>query len=57
MSLETYSKEHARLLAAEERYGNAFVTAYNVTILLSNLVLWPTGPVDRLICSSGSTHR
>jgi hypothetical protein len=47
MSLETYSaEEHARLLAAEERYGDAFVNAYNVTILLSNLVLWPTGPVD-----------
>jgi hypothetical protein len=47
MSLETYSaEEHARLLAAEDRYGNAFINAYNVTILLSDLVLWPTGPVD-----------
>ena len=45
-------EEHARLLAAKDRYGNAFVNAYNVTILLSNLVLW-TGK----ICSSGFTRR
>lgn len=47
MSLETYSaEEHAKLLAAEERYGNAYINAYNVTILLSDLVLWPTLPID-----------
>jgi hypothetical protein len=44
--LDFSADEHAKLLAAEERYGNAFVNAYNVTILLSNLVLWPTLPVD-----------
>jgi hypothetical protein len=47
MSLLAFSEEeHARLLAAEDRYGNAFVNAYNVAILLSNLVLWPTRTID-----------
>jgi hypothetical protein len=47
MSLLAFSEEeHARLLAAEDRSGNAFVNAYNVAILLSNLVLWPTRTID-----------
>lgn len=47
MSLLDYSaEEHAKLLAADDRYGNAYINAYNVTILLSDLVLWPTAPID-----------
>jgi hypothetical protein len=44
--LASCEEEHARLLAAEDRSGNAFVNAYNVAILLSNLVLWPTRTID-----------
>jgi hypothetical protein len=47
VSLLDYSaEEHAKLLAAEDRYGDAYVNACNVTILLSDLVLWPTAPID-----------
>lgn len=50
MSLLDYSvQEHEKLLAADDRYGNAFVNAYNVTILLSNLMLWPVLPCDLFI--------
>jgi hypothetical protein len=42
MSLELFSaEEHQRLIDAESKYGNAFVNAYNSTILLSNLIMWP----------------
>jgi len=50
LSLFDYSaQEHEKLLAAEDRYGNAFVNAYNTTILLSNLMLWPVAPCDLFI--------
>ena len=50
MSLLDYSaQEHAKLLAADDRYGDAFVNAYNTTILLSNLMLWPVVPCDLFI--------
>jgi hypothetical protein len=36
MSLEIFSaEEHQKLVGAERRYGNAFINAYNTTILLS----------------------
>jgi hypothetical protein len=44
--LEYSAEEDARLAAADERYGSAYINAYNVTILLSDLVLWPTLPID-----------
>src|SRR3984893_4931195 len=42
MSLSAYSaEEHQRAVDAESRYGNYYVTAYNSTILLSNIMMWP----------------
>src|ERR1700730_17324299 len=42
MSLSAYSaEEHQRAVDAESRYGNYYVTAYNTTILLSNIMMWP----------------
>lgn len=50
MSLEIFSaEEHQRLADAESRYGNAFVNAYNTTILLSNLMMWPVIDCDLFI--------
>jgi hypothetical protein len=50
MSLEIFSaEEHQRLVDAESRYGNAFVNAYNATILLSNLMMWPVIDCDLFI--------
>jgi hypothetical protein len=50
LSLLDYSaQEHEKLLAADNRYGNAFVNAYNTTILLSNLMLWPVVPCELFI--------
>jgi hypothetical protein len=40
--LDGYSaQEHERVLDAERRYGNAYVNAYNTTIILSNIMMWP----------------
>jgi hypothetical protein len=42
MSLEQFSaKEHQKVLDAEAKYGDAFINAYNATILVSNLMMWP----------------
>jgi hypothetical protein len=50
MSLELFSaEEHQKLVDAERRYGNAFVNAYNTTILLSNLMMWPVIDCDIFI--------
>jgi hypothetical protein len=50
MSLELFSaEEYQRLVDAESKYGNAFVNAYNSTILLSNLIMWPVRGCDLFI--------
>jgi hypothetical protein len=50
MSLEIFSaEEHQRLVDAKSRYGNAFANAYNTTILLSNLMMWPVIDCDLFI--------
>jgi hypothetical protein len=50
MSLEIFSaEEHQKLVDAERRYGNAFINAYNTTILLSNLMIWPVVDCDLFI--------
>ncbi|MET4312695.1 hypothetical protein [Bradyrhizobium sp. RT4b] len=50
MSLETFSaEEHQKLVDAEQRYGNAFINAYNTTVLLSNLMMWPLVDCDLFI--------
>ena len=50
MSLDVFSaEEHQRLVDAESKYGNAFVNAYNTTILLSNLMMWPVVDCDLFI--------
>src|ERR1035437_2421810 len=42
MSLSGYSaQEHERVINAERRYGNFYVNAYNTTLLLSNIMMWP----------------
>ncbi|MEW6641718.1 MAG: hypothetical protein AB1586_14535 [Pseudomonadota bacterium] len=50
MNLEIFSAEkHQRLVDAESRYENVFVNAYNTTILLSNLMMWPVLDCDLFI--------
>jgi hypothetical protein len=50
MSLELFSaEEHQKLVDAERRYGNAFINAYNTTILVSNLMMWPIIDCDLFI--------
>jgi hypothetical protein len=50
VSLNLYSaEEHQKLVNAEERYGNAFVNAYNTTIMLSNIMMWPIVDCDLFI--------
>ena len=50
MSLHLYSaEEHQKLIDAESRYGNAFVNAYNTTIMLSNIMMWPISDCDLFI--------
>jgi len=50
MSLELFSaEEHQKLVEAERRYGNAFINAYNTTILVSNLMMWPVVDCDLFI--------
>ena len=52
MSLELFSaEEHQKLVDAERRYGNAFINAYNTTILLSNLMMWQVIDCDYLLDS------
>lgn len=42
MGIEEFSsKEHTRVVEAESRYGGFYINAYNVTLLLSNLMSWP----------------
>jgi len=50
MSLENFSaEEHQKLVDAEQKYGNAFINAYNTTILVSNLMMWPVIDCDLFI--------
>lgn len=50
MNLYVYSAdEHQKLLDAEARYGNAFVNAYNTSMMLSNIVMWPLNACDLFI--------
>ena len=43
MDLFRYSEiEHEKLISAEEDYGNSFINCYNSTIILSDLVYFPT---------------
>jgi len=50
MSLELFSaEEHQKLVDAERRYGNAFINAYNATILVSNIMMWPVIDCDLFI--------
>jgi DUF917 family protein len=43
------AEEHQKLLDAEDKYGNAFVNAYNTSIMLSNIVMWPIISCDLFI--------
>jgi hypothetical protein len=50
MSLELFSaEEHQKVVDADQRYGNAFINAYNTTVLLSNLMMWPVVDCDLFI--------
>jgi hypothetical protein len=50
MSLAEYSaEEHRMVIDAERRYGNFYVNAYNATILLSNIMMWPVTECDIFI--------
>ena len=31
---------------AEDKYGNAFMNAYNTSMMLSNIVMWPVSACD-----------
>jgi hypothetical protein len=47
MSLESLSaEEHQMILDAERRFGPYYVNAYNTTILLSKIVMWPVTDCD-----------
>lgn len=47
MSIEELSHiEHQLVVNAEERYGDYFTTAQDVTLLLSNIMSWPTKDCD-----------
>ncbi|MCG4261189.1 hypothetical protein K6W36_11490 [Acetobacter senegalensis] len=43
------AQEHQKLLDAEKKYGNAFINAYNTTILVSNLMMGPVADCDLFI--------
>jgi hypothetical protein len=43
------AEEHQKLLDAEDKYGNAFVNAYNASMMLSNIVMWPVNACDLFI--------
>jgi hypothetical protein len=50
VSLHLYSaEEHQKLIDAERQYGNSFVNAYNTTIVLSNIMMWPIIDCDLFI--------
>ncbi|MDR8057700.1 hypothetical protein [Burkholderia cenocepacia] len=50
MSIEEFSHiEHQLVLGAEERYGDFFTNARDVTLLLSNIMTWPTKDCDIFI--------
>ncbi|NHN92439.1 hypothetical protein [Acetobacter sicerae] len=50
MSLDQFSvEEHQKVLDAEKNYGNAFTNAYNTTIFVSNLMIWPITSCDLFI--------
>ncbi len=47
MSIEDFSHiEHQMVGSAEERYGDYFTTARDVSLLLSNIISWPTKDCD-----------
>jgi hypothetical protein len=50
MNLNDYSaEEHRRVINAERDYGNFYVNAYNTTILLSNIMMWPVTDCEMFI--------
>ncbi|WP_321886454.1 hypothetical protein [Paraburkholderia bannensis] len=50
MSIEEFSHiEHQLILGAEERYGDFFTTARDVSLVLSNIMSWPTKDCDIFI--------
>ncbi len=50
MSLAAYSlEEHERLLGAGDRYGDFFWNAHHTTLLLSNIMQWPTSACELFI--------
>jgi hypothetical protein len=50
MSIDAYSaEEHQRVIDAEHRYGDYYVNAYNATIMLSNIMMWPVSDCDVFI--------
>jgi len=50
MSLDVYSaQEHQMVIDAEHRYGSFYINAYNTTILLSNIMMWPIIDCDVFI--------
>jgi hypothetical protein len=50
MTIDAYSaEEHQRVIDAEQRYGDYYVNAYNATIMLSNIMMWPVSDCDIII--------
>ncbi|RAS29790.1 hypothetical protein [Paraburkholderia bryophila] len=50
MSIEEFSNiEHQMVLDAEERYGDFFTTTREISLLLSNIMTWPTKDCDIFI--------
>jgi hypothetical protein len=50
MSIESFSiDEHEMVLRAKGRYGEFFSNALDVTLLLSNIMMWPTTDCDIFI--------
>src|ERR1700733_13076315 len=50
MSIDAYSaEEHQRVIDAEQQYGDYYVNAYNATIMLSNIMMWPVSDCDIFI--------
>src|ERR1700723_2737463 len=50
MTIDAYSaEEHQRVIDAEQRYGDYYVNAYNATIMLSNIMMWPVSDCDLFI--------
>jgi hypothetical protein len=50
MTIDAYSaEEHQRVIDAEQRYGDYYVNAYNATIMLSNIMMWPVSDCDIFI--------